>query len=104
MFTTTSVQAAFYPVYSKLRHRFRARHVSSSPTLQSPYQTIYFSTPYYEVEKKNPVDTVHPEATFIEVLVDMRLDFSSNTILCFFYCYILNDADSWPRWIAMFEI
>ena len=67
-------------LYSKLRHRLRARHVTSNPTLQSPHQTIYFSTPYYEVDKQNPIRTVHSEVTFIEVLVGMRLDFSSNTL------------------------
>ena len=39
-----------------------------------------FFTPYYGVDKQNPIRTVHSEATFSEVLVGMRLDFSSNTL------------------------
>ena len=90
---TTSVQADLYPKYSKLRHRLRARHVTSSPTFQSPYQTIYFPTPYYVV--------YNPEATFIEVLVGMRLDFSFNSLILLLL--IVNDADTCPRSTAMFE-
>ena len=43
-----------------------------------------FFTPYYEVDKQNPIRTVHSEATFIEVLVGKRFDFSSNTLILLF--------------------
>ena len=55
--------------------KHQAQH--SSP-LTKPF---IFSTPYYVVDKQNPIRTVHSEATFIEVLVGIRLDFSFNSLI-----------------------
>ena len=53
----------------------QAQHSSS---LSKP---SIFSTPYYVVDKQNPIRTVQSEATFIEALVGMRLDFLFNSLI-----------------------
>ena len=81
---TTSVQAHFIPstlscgIGSGPETLHQAQY--SSP-LTKP--SIVF-TPYCEVDKQNPIRTLHSEATFIEVLVGMRLDFFSNTLILLF--------------------
>ena len=53
-----------------------------------------FSTPYYVVDKQNSIRTFIQKPHFV-------LDFSLNSQI--FYYYTLNNADSRPRSIVMFE-